>query len=627
MPPIRKVTSTTVGHAIMKEIAERWMVVRRLPEVCIVLWVVFLGTTIWGHIRITHQPPIYDTLGYWWKAYNFWQAVHQGQIFNPLNLEPTIRPPGTVLMAYPLGFNPDPRGLYFRSIFFPAVLLVLAVLVAIYEPRSSPWERWRVALIAAFFSTPAIVYWFAVIPAPMPSSWGMVDSFMMGVAALAAAAAWRSVLRASVIWFTITAILSSFCILIKPSGTLVAALIALMWAFLAYASIRYRGATSLPGTQRTAVLRWFAAGAVIIAAVDLAVLGAAVHSGYLSQANIAVGRAAIAVMSAEMRVPVSGLLTLVHTGPGDALTLWMVLAIATAAVGWISPKSRRGQPGDAMLHGGAAVAAILAVASGLWFWLMASGGGWIRYGMPFFMIAMVFAVPAFTWFAAYVPRVMVACSMAVTLAAVVNFALLLAQPNPALAWQGWTGINLSAGRSFDGIGRFQRFVDAPRTTATFVYSLDATEADEIFSSLVLQRWIVHPELPSLWVRRPSDWQRPTTYRIDEILSSHYLLFEPERNPTAAASALANVEPNSVESERSLFVAWASGLRPADGVDVVVDLPSARIVQIRDKTALGKSLRRMLSGRHWRTVFTDANEPALVQLDKQEPDLGSPVATR
>jgi hypothetical protein len=415
--------------------------------------------------------------------------------------------------------------------------------------------------------------------------------------------------------------------LIKPSGTLVAALIALMWAFLAYASIRYRGPTSFPGAKRAAVLRWFAAGALIIAAVDIAVLGAAVRSGYLSQANIAVGRNAIAVMSAEMRVPVSGLLALVHTGPGDALTLWTVLAIVIAAVGWISPNSRRGQPGNAMLHGGAAIAAILAVVSGLWFWLMASGGGWIRYGMPFFMIGMVFAVPAYTWFAAYAPRVIVGSSTAVMLAAVVNFALLLAQPNPAVAWQRWTGINLSAGRSFEGMAQFERFVDAPRTAATFVYSLDGTEADEMFSSLVVQRWIIDPQRPSLWMRRPSDWQRPTTYRIDEILSSHYLLFEPKRNPTATAAALADVDPNSVERERSLFVAWATGLRPADGVDVAVDLPSARIVQIRDKTALAQSLQRLLSGRRWRTVFTDANKPALARLENQEPDMGSPVATR
>jgi hypothetical protein len=407
----------------------------------------------------------------------------------------------------------------------------------------------------------------------------------------------------------------------------VAALIGLMWAFLAYASIRYGATLSSPAGERIALLRRFAAGALIIAVVDLAVLYIAMHSRYLSQTNIAVGRAAIAVMNAEMKVPVSGLFVLLHTGPGDALTVWMVLAIAITAVGWISTKSRCGQPHDVLLHGGAAIAAILAVASGLWFWLIASGGGWIRYGMPFFMIGMIFAVPALTWFSTYAPRVMVGCSMAVMLTAVANLALLLAQPNPAVAWQHWTGVNLSAGRAFDGTAQFQRLVDAPRTTAMFVYSLDASEADEIFSSLVLQRWIVHPELPSLWILRPSDWQRPTTYRIDEMLASHYILFEPQRDPAARASAFANVDPNSVESERSLFVAWATGLTPADGVDTVVDLPSARILRIRDKVALGKSLQRMLSGRHWRAVFTDANGRALTQLEKTEPSLSSPVATR
>jgi hypothetical protein len=247
--------------------------------VCIALWVVFLGITIWAHVRLTHEPPIYDTLTYNQKAYNFWQAAHQGHIFNPLNLEPTIRPPGTVLMAYPFGFNPDPRGLYFRSIFFPAALLVLSVLVATYDPRSETRERWRMVLTAAFFSTPAILYWFAVSLDETTSNWGLVDNFMTGVAALAAAAAWRSVLRPTVNWFAIVAIASSFCLLIKPSGSLVAALIGLMWAFLA--GIRYIRIPSLPASERMGMLRWFVTGALMLGLADLMVLGAAMHSRYL----------------------------------------------------------------------------------------------------------------------------------------------------------------------------------------------------------------------------------------------------------------------------------------------------------------------------------------------------------
>jgi hypothetical protein len=420
---------------------------------------------------------------------------------------------------------------------------------------------------------------------------------------------------------------SSFCILIKPSGTLVAALVALIWAFLA--SIRYGAAMSLPAVERRAVLRRFVAGALIIGAVDLAVLGAAMHSKYLSQANIASGRAEIAVMNKELRVPVSDLLTQVPTGPGDALTVWMVLATAIAAVGCVSMKSRGGRLRDVILHGGAAIAAILAVVSGMWFWLTASGGGVIRYGMPFFMVAAVLMVPVIIWSSAYAPRVMVGCIAAVMLAALANLALLLAQSNPASAWQRWTGVNLSSGHLFDGIAQFQRFVDAPRTTASFVYSLgsDGDEADQILDSLILQRWIFHPELPSLWIRRPVDWERPTTYRLDEIVSSDYLLFPPERNRSARAAAFANAYPNSFESERSLFIAWATDLTSADGVEMVVDSPSARVVQIRHKAVLGESLLRMLSGRHWRAVFADANRRALPQLGEPNSSSGSRVVTR
>jgi hypothetical protein len=129
------------------------------------------------------------------------------------------------------------------------------------------------------------------------------------------------------------------------------------------------------------------------------------------------------------------------------------------------------------------------------------------------------------------------------------------------------------------------------------------------------------ELPSLWIRRPADWHRPTAYRLDEIVSSHYLLFEPERDPAARASALANGHIDSVESERPLFVAWATSLTPADGVDIMLDVPSARIVRIRDKIALGKSRLRMVSGRQWRPVFLEANERALARLGRTEPSFG------
>src|SRR5205823_5030849 len=127
---------------------------------------------------------------YYQKAYNLWTAIHGGHWFNPLNLEPTVRPPGTVLISYPLGFERDPRGFYFRSIFMPAALMILAALVAAHRRSRTMSHAWRGALIAVLFSTPSLFYQFAITPNTFASYWGMVDGFLSGFAALAAACAW-----------------------------------------------------------------------------------------------------------------------------------------------------------------------------------------------------------------------------------------------------------------------------------------------------------------------------------------------------------------------------------------------------------------------------------------------------
>ena len=64
----------------------------RVPELCGLLWLALLAAAIWMHTHVTTQAPIYDSFGYYYKAHDFWEAVRRGQWFNPLNVEPTIRP-------------------------------------------------------------------------------------------------------------------------------------------------------------------------------------------------------------------------------------------------------------------------------------------------------------------------------------------------------------------------------------------------------------------------------------------------------------------------------------------------------------------------------------------------------
>src|SRR4030095_6975969 len=133
--------------------------------------------------------------------------------------------PGTVLMSFPFGFDTDFRGFYFRSIFLPIVLLAAGVVVAGFSRDLSTTSKWYLALVAGFLVTLPFFYYFEVSPDFVaPSHWGLVDNFLGGVAALAIAAAIRSIGQRSSAWLCVAAPLSRFCLLIKPAAALLLAL-------------------------------------------------------------------------------------------------------------------------------------------------------------------------------------------------------------------------------------------------------------------------------------------------------------------------------------------------------------------------------------------------------------------
>jgi hypothetical protein len=222
--------------------------------------------------------------------------VHHMHRFNPLNLEPTFRPPGTVLMSYPFGFHQDPRGFYFRSVYLPDVLLFFSVLIAAYDIRDSRSARARTVLTAAFFCTLTMLYQFEY-GAGEWSYWGLVDGFLVGLAALAAAAVWRGTQAQSARWTSILALVAAFAaslsIVVKPSGTLVAAIAGVAW--VVFAITQLVAAWRSVANRRPLILR-LVAGALVIGAFEGLVLLAAVTSRYLSHDNMHAGLANIAIM-------------------------------------------------------------------------------------------------------------------------------------------------------------------------------------------------------------------------------------------------------------------------------------------------------------------------------------------
>src|SRR5580704_6870200 len=124
-----------------------------LPRMIVGLWILALSVGVWRHCQETVQVPIYDAFSYYEKAHAVWGAIEKHRLVNPLNLPPVERPPGTLLMSFPLGFSGDFHAFYFRSVIFPILLLVLAVYIAGWERGLNSAEEWVLALTAVFLST------------------------------------------------------------------------------------------------------------------------------------------------------------------------------------------------------------------------------------------------------------------------------------------------------------------------------------------------------------------------------------------------------------------------------------------------------------------------------------------
>src|SRR5260370_11755594 len=104
-----------------------------LAKTILFAWVVFLGFAIWHDAKKSTMPPTYDALVYFEKGRNVWQHLKHKTFINPLNVDPSYRPPGTVLMSFPFGSHDAFRGFYFCSVYIP----ILGCAIAAYRAGCS----------------------------------------------------------------------------------------------------------------------------------------------------------------------------------------------------------------------------------------------------------------------------------------------------------------------------------------------------------------------------------------------------------------------------------------------------------------------------------------------------------
>jgi hypothetical protein len=556
------------------------------------MWVGILALGIGLHAHAATQLPLSDAFAYYFKAYNFWTAEAKSPFVNPFNIWPFFRPPGTVLMSYPFGFSADPRGFFFRSVFFPAVLLGAAVLVVSYAPRAASRARWRCVGGAAFFSALPMFYHFEMNPLiPAPAIWGMVDAFLTGCAAFAMACAWRSLQVLSKtdrsIWCGLAGFVAGFCILVKPSGVVVACLLFALWIYLAVFKL------ILPerdAAQRRRISLELLVGASYIALPIVCVLEMALSSAYLSAADFAVGKANVAIMHAELRLTQREAWWLVHHNTGEALILWCCI------IGLAVCRSDLRGPARPDI-----VAGFLAMLFGVWFWIFSTGGATeMRYGMPFLMMGAVLLMAHSESAWSVTPLVLQKIVTALFVIVPLNLGMLLLAPNPAIAWQKFSGVCVSAPDRTPALGALNALAAARRQSPGYLYSISVDYIYEIANAALTENRVLDPVNAVLVMKSPIDWLRPSTFRLDEILGATYILASAPPPPQQKVAVVNFADETIVMSQ------WARSLRPSDGVAVVYDGSDARILKVVDPQKLAANLRQLIARHKWRPTFVAAN---------------------
>jgi len=571
-----------------------------LPLLAVTVWLAAVGAAIAVIARHASTPPLFDAVSYAVKAMNFWDSLHRGPLVNPFNLFPTFRPPGTILISYPFGFTPDFHWFHFRTAYIPIVLLAGAVYVAGYERTAPSLSQWTLAALALILAGMPGLYQFYPNDAldsrmhevHATSLWGHMDNFLCGVCAIAMAAALRSVRHRSISWAVVAAATAAFCVTIKPVGFLVMAIVGLSWLVLTGFSLSGRIAQiRTDHALRRYIVTSLSAAVVIYAAVAFL----AYHSGYLSPENVAYGYRAIAVFQAESHTPLTAdlLSLLVHYEFGLIIPAALLIGL-TAAI-WTKPGH------------GAAIAAVTALAGGVWLLLVDTDPSTLRYFAPFAVMAFIAVTPTLMF---TVQRLSPLGTGAVAFAAVVPTLLLttvlVVQAGPR--WQDVAGIRLP--RDTYRIEAYQaealyRMLQAEGVKYARIYQFDTTPPLYNFTATLDYRNYLLRTEPQVQMQAPVDWEHPSAFRFDQIRQADYVVFAPVRDPAARQSILAHHTVADFKEEIRLMNAWFSDLSEDDGVRIVSDV-GVRLLRVSDPTRLESALMRLEESYDWPDSFRAAN---------------------
>ncbi len=569
----------------------------------LLLWLTLVGVALWQRSQAAVQPPAYDAATYFQKAKTVWTGLRARPMVNPFNAAPTVRPPGTVLVAGPAGFNPDFRNFYFRSTFLPIIAFALAIYIAAWSRTLGGRSQWDLVLATIFLTALPMFYHLEPVEGVYwPVHWGLVDNFLSGIAAVGAASILRSVRYASGTFLVLGALMGALCVFIKPVGLLILILLAAAWLCIILFALK-REEISFQKNKLKRVL-WF--GLFLFGGVFSVVLLACYRTEYFSAQNIHFGKTAVQLLKAENVYAYFPMSAKIHASFGFGIFLSLGIFFLFAAL--FPQRAICGFRQSGAVCRVAYLFGLLYLAVGGWFWWGSTGGDIIRYFFPFALMAIVTFMPAVleTLSAMSFPWRMLLWGVWLVTAS--GLLMLLLQSSPASRWERIWGVNLSSGEYGAEIQQAQQLVQELRTGKhdAFVYSLDSGDSTRAFESVSVYEATIYPDRADFYVRLPVDWQSVPGYSIDGIVNSDYVLFSPILDQNQGQAVLTRTLVSSFADQKLIFNAWFSSLTAKDGVTVKSETKHNRLLEIRDPVSLAASLNRLLESHVWSDNFRKVN---------------------
>lgn len=543
------------------------------------LWITYLAFSLWSYAAVETEPPVFDALSYVQKAQTFWHAIHEGRPFNPLSLEPTIRPFGTVLLSYPFGYSEDFRGFYFRSMFIP--ILVLAATFLFVAPMKSTKQMFMIFVVAILATSAPSNFQLQIRESARSvlGTWGFVDTFFASVLALATALVIKNDQNRNVQYAWAGASVAAFSIFIKPAGAMLMVVLGMTWLIIHCPRKLRHPQESKPFIQ----------GVLAFVVVYGLVFLALFKSDYFADEHAKYGLRGMELLQGmQFNLQISDILQKFHVSIGVSLSLVLLAGIAIA----VQKEWRR--------H---LFAATLILLSGFWLWLIRTNVDHVRYFLPFQMMALVVMAPPFVEAVSRLSYKWISCISILLLAPTALIAALLSLQSPPDALQRLAGINLASNVHASVVSdavKLREKLAKEGLEQNIIYYAGTSPKVRAFEAVFDFDRLVGGSRAHSIPALPIDWVREHSYRLNEIRNARFVVFEPVQNPDQILSRTTSVETFS--NEEVVIRAWLSSLSERDGVHHILNGSAIHVVEISDINAFDKASEELYNRFSWRDAF-------------------------